>query len=108
MSFLMLASQKTLFNLKKSQLQFEWTVNMNRFNSYQQQAADYASSKGDDYEIENDATYIALEKYEHYYEITADAIKSQIDTLDQEINNMKTMVQNDLKSTCALNLIGGS
>ena len=107
MSFLTLDSQKSLFKLKKAQLQFEWTVQMNRYNALNRQAADYANSMDDDWEADEDPLYIALQKEEEFYQLQADSLKSQIDVMDQEINNMKTMVQNDLKSSCALNLVGG-
>ena len=107
MSFLAMASQKSLFTLQKSQLEYEYTILMSRTNVINSQMADYANSVEDDDSLDEDPFYISLEKTEEYLETQADSVKNQIDEMEQEINSLKTMVQNGIKSTCSLNLIGG-
>jgi len=107
MSFLALASQRTLFTLQKSQLDYEQTILMSRYNCIQGQMSDYANAAGDDYELDEDPFYISLEKTCEYLQTEMDALKAQSDTLNEEINSLKTMVTNGIKSTCALNLSGG-
>ena len=41
------------------------------------------------------------------YHKTADIKTCEKEVLDNEIASMKTMVQNNIKSSCSLNLIGG-
>ena len=106
MSFLAMASQKSLFTLQKSQLEYEYTILMSRTNVINSQMADYAAAADKD-SLDEDPFYISLEKTEEYLETQADSVKNQIDEMEQEINSLKTMVQNGIKSTCSLNLIGG-
>ncbi len=107
MSFLAMASQKSLFTLQKSQLEFEYTILMSRTNCITSQMADYAQVAGDDADLDEDPFYIQLEKTSEYLQTQADSVKSQQEVLDQEIQSLKTLVQNGIKSTCTLNLLGG-
>ncbi len=107
MSFLAMASQKSLFTLQKSQLEYEYTILMSRTNCITSQMSDYANAAGDDADLDEDPFYISLEKTSEYLQTEAESVKSQIDVMEQEINSLKTMVNNGIKSTCSLNLIGG-
>ncbi len=107
MSFLAMASQKSLFMLQKSQLEYEKTILMSRVNCINSQMADYADAAGDDADLDEDPFYIQLEKTSEYLQTQADSVGNQIDVMNEEINSLKTMVQNGIKSTCSLNLIGG-
>lgn len=107
MSFLAMASQKSLFTLQKSQLEYEYTILMSRTNCITSQMADYADSMGDDADLDEDLFYIQLENTSEYLQTQADSVKNQIDVMNEEINSLKTMVTNGIKNTCALNLIGG-
>jgi len=80
---------------------------MSRTNCITSQMADYANAKGDDDDLDEDPFYIALEKTSEYLQTEAESVKSQIDVMEQEINSLKTMVNNGIKNTCSLNLIGG-
>lgn len=106
MSFLAMASQKSLFTLQKSQLEYEYTILMSRTNVITSQMADYAQAKEEE-DLDEDPFYIALEKTSEYLQTEAESVKSQIDVMEQEINSLKTMVNNGIKNTCSLNLIGG-
>lgn len=107
MSFLAMASQKSLFTLQKSQLEYEYTILMSRTNVITSQMSDYATAAGDEADLDEDPQYIALEKTSEYLQTEAESVKSQIDVMEQEINSLKTMVNNGIKNTCSLNLIGG-
>lgn len=107
MSFLAMASQKSLFTLQKSQLEYEYTILMSRTNCIQSQMADYADAAGDDADLDEDPFYISLEKTSEYLQTQADSVQSQIDTMKQEIQSLGTMVTNGIKDTCTLSLVGG-
>ena len=44
---------------------------------------------------------------EEQLESEQDALDTQIQLIDSEISSLKTMVNNNIKSSCSLNLIGG-
>ena len=112
MTFLAIDSQKNLFTLQKSQLQFEQTLVMNQANwlakemSARAEQLEAASGNGQ-VDLDNDAYYVSLQKQEEYLTTRQNTLDTQISLLDNEISSMKTMVQNNIKSSCSLNLIGG-
>lgn len=114
MTFLAVDSQKSLFTIQKSQLQFEQTLVMNQANwvtkemAYlSQQYSDNADGNNADNGLEDDPYYITLQQQEEYLTSRQKALDTQISLIDNEISSMKTMVQNNIKSSCTLNLIGG-
>lgn len=108
MTFLAIDAQKNLFTLQKSQLQFERTLVMSRANYITKQMG-YRAQELEDKEIntDDDPTYIQLQQEESYLETRQDSLDSQISLMNDEINSLKTLVQNNIKSSCTLNLIGG-
>lgn len=108
MTFLAIDAQKNLFTLQKSQLQFEQTLVMSRTNyitkqmGYRAQKLEYT-----DKDVDNDPTYQMLQQQESYLQTRQDSLDSQMSILDNEINSLKTLVNNNIKSSCSLNLIGG-
>ncbi len=109
MTFLAIDAQKNLFTLQKSQLQFEQTLIMSRTNYITKQVGYYEEQYSDveDHDFESDATYQQLLSLEQYYETRQDSLDTQITALDNEISSMQTLVTNNIKSGCTLNLIGG-
>ena len=108
MTFLAIDAQKNLFTLQKSQLQFEQTLVMSRANYITKQMGYRAQELEDsEMDVDNDPTYQMLQQQESYLETRQDSIESQITILDNEINSIKTLVTNNIKSACSLNLIGG-
>lgn len=108
MTFLALDAQKNLFTLQKSQLQFEQTIVMSRVNYITKQMG-YRSQECEAAEVDpdDDPTYIQLQQEESYLETRQDSLDSQITAMDNEINSLKTLVTNNIKSTCTLQLVGG-
>ncbi len=112
MTFLAIDSQKSLLTLQKSQLQFEQTLVMNQANwimnemSARSEELEEANPNGT-VDLDNDPYYVMLQQQEEYLTTRQDALDSQISLLDNEISSMKTMVQNNIKSSCGLNLISG-
>lgn len=112
MTFLAIDSQKSLLTLQKSQLQFEQTLVMNQANwimnemSARSEELKEANPNGT-VDLDNDPYYVMLQQQEEYLTTRQDALDSQISLLDNEISSMKTMVQNNIKSSCGLNLISG-
>lgn len=107
MTFLAIDSQKSLFTLQKSQLQFEQTLIMNQANWLAKEMGNRAEEIGTDGDIDNDPYYVSMQKQEEYLTTRQNTLDTQISLLDNEIASMKTMVQNNIKSSCGLNLIGG-
>jgi hypothetical protein len=106
MTFLAVDAQKNLFNLKKSQLQFEMTIIMNRYEMKTREMADMEANNGEGYEPETDPDYIILKQQSEILDTQKDSLDSQLTLLDAEINALKTLVQNNIKNSSGLNLIG--
>lgn len=108
MTFLAIDAQKNLFTLQKSQLQFEQTLVMSRTNYITKQMGIRAQElDGTDTDPDEDATYLALQQEESYLETRQDSLYSQISLIENEISSLKNLVNNNIKSSCQLNLIGG-
>ena len=108
MTFLALDAQKNLFTLQKSQLQFEQTLVMSRCNYITKQMG-YRAQELEDTgtDTDDDPTYVAIQQEESYLKTRQDSLDSQISLMENEISSLKTLVQNNIKSACTLNLIGG-
>lgn len=108
MTFLAIDAQKNLFTLQKSQLQFEQTLVWSRANYITKQMGYRASElDGTGTEVDEDPTYQRLQQEESYLETRKDSLDSQISVIENEISSLKTLVTNNIKASCALNLIGG-
>ncbi|MBQ8168961.1 hypothetical protein IJZ97_06065 [bacterium] len=109
MSFLAVASQKSLFILQRNQLQFEQTCIMQEANAISKQMAWYADENSEDnnWVADEDPLYIELQQTEEYLESRQESLDSQINLLDNEISSLGDMVKNNIKNSCSLNLIGG-
>ena len=111
MTFLAIDSQKSLLTLQKSQLQFEQTLVMNQANwimnemSARSEELEEANPNGT-VDLDNDPYYVMLQQQEEYLTTRQDALDSQISLLDNEISSLKTLVNNNIKNSCGLNLIG--
>ena len=111
MAFLAIDSQRNLFTLQKSQLEFEQMLLMNQVNWLQKEMAYvqgvYDQEENSDASIDEDPYYMALQDQEEYLTSRTEALESQVNTLNEEISSAKQQVQNNIKSSCGLNLIGG-
>lgn len=107
MSFLAVDAQKSLFTLQRNQLQFEQTLIMSQANWTSKEMAAYANEMDESVDLDNDPYYIGLEQLNEQLESQQDALESQITLIDNEISSLKTLVNNDIKNTCGLNLISG-
>lgn len=108
MTFLAIDAQKNLFTLQKSQLQFEQTLVMSRANYITKQMGYRAQELENlDIDVDNDPTYQMLQQEESYLETRQDSLDSQISLMENEISSLKNLVNNNIKSACSLNLIGG-
>lgn len=108
MTFLAIDSQKQLFTLQKSQAQFEQTLIMYDLNATQKDMAllTEAKSENGNWDADSDPEYKELQQLESYYETRQDALDSQITLLENEISSLKNLVNNNIKSSCTLNLVG--
>ena len=107
MAFLALASQKSLLTLQKNFLQFQYVSIQNQIQ--------YATSKmtevermysGSDDDYTEDADYIYYEDLSDQLETEKDSLDSQLTAIENEISGLKTLVNNNIKSSCTLNLLG--
>ncbi len=109
MAFLALASQKSLMSLQKNFLQFQYLSIMNQIHYASSQMTaiqrEYASSDAD---CTEDADYIYYEDLSNQLETEKESIDSQLTAIENEISGLKTLVNNNIKSSCTLNLLGGS
>lgn len=110
MSFLAMDAQKSLFILQRNQLQYEQTLVMNEANWTSKVMSNYANSQeksDEEWDADTDPYYMSLQQTESYLESKQDTLESQIQLLDNEISSVKTLVNNNIKNSCGLNLIGG-
>lgn len=106
MAFLALASQKSLLTLQKNfyQLQLVSLQNQASYCAAQMETVrqNCDSNAGEDY-TEN-ADYIYYEQLDEELETEKDTVDSQITLIDNEISSLKTLVNNNIKTSCTLNL----
>lgn len=111
MSFLALASQKSLLTLQKNFLQFQLLSIQNQTNYATSQMTaierEYAGMDDDEADYTEDASFIYYEDLSDQLETEKDSIESQITAMENEISGLKTMVNNNIKSSCTLNLLNG-
>ena len=114
MSFLALASQKSLLTLQKSFLQLQYIGIQNDIQYAQAQMSaiqteynkNKSSSGSSDYT--EDANYIYFEQLDEQLSTEKDSLDSQLTAIENEIASLKTMVNNNIKTSCTLNLATGS
>ncbi len=112
MTFLAIDAQKSLFTLQKSQLEFEQMLVLNQVNWCTKQmnyvTQQYSELYGDDSDKdpEDDPYFIELQQTEEQLQTRKSNLDSQISLLNEEINSSKTMINNNIKSSCGLNLLG--
>lgn len=110
MTFLALASQKSLLSLQKSFLQFQLLRIQNDMSYY---AAEMGAIKkayqeqGGDASYEDDTEYIYYEQLDEQLGSEKDSVESQLSVIENEISGLKTLVQNGIKSSCTLNMASG-
>jgi hypothetical protein len=109
MTFLAIDAQKNLFTIQKSQLQFEQSLVTNRTAIITKEMGRLQSqnSGNQDYDMASDPNYIILQREDAYLGTRKDSIDSQIALIDSAISGMKSLVQNNIKSSCSLQLLGG-
>lgn len=109
MAFLALASQKSLLTLQKNFLQFQHLSIQNQINYATSQMTaierEYATMDDEQADCTEDADFIYYQDLGNQLETEKDSLDSQITALDNEISGMKTLVNNNIKSSCTLNLL---
>lgn len=107
MAFLALASQKSLLTLQKNFLQFQYLSIQNQvqYATSQMTAIEREYSSDEEADYTEDADYIYYEDLSDQLETEKDSIDSQLTAIENEISGLKTLVNNNIKSSCTLNLI---
>lgn len=110
MAFLALASQKSLLTLQKNFLQFQQIGIQNQLQLASSQMAaiqkSYGTGSGNDYS--EDPDYIYYEQLDEQLSSEKDSLDTQITEIESQISSLKTLVNNNIKSSCTLNLSGGN
>ena len=106
MSFLAIDAQKAYFTLQRNQLQFEMTVvmqsalqNQKAMDAIKTQKVPDGNGGTTTYDYENDPDYIAYEQMDELLETEKDSLDSQITAIENEISGLKTLVNNNIKSS---------
>lgn len=109
MAFLALASQKSLLSLQKNFLQFQMLSiqNQMQYATAQMTAIQREYSSQDDQDYADDADYIYYEDLDQQLGTEKDLLESQLTAIENEINGLNTLVKNNIKSSCTLNLASG-
>jgi hypothetical protein len=109
MAFLALASQKSLLTLQKNFLQLQYTSIQNQIQSATASMTaiqrEYSAMDDDDADYTEDASYIYYEQLDDQLETEKDSLDSQLTAIENEISGLKTLVNNNIKSSCTLNLL---
>lgn len=115
MAFLALAAQKSVLSLQKNflQLQYLSISNQNQaavaqMTSIQREYSQMKDENGQTPDYTEDADYIYFEELSNQLETEKDSLDSQMTAIDNELSSLKTLVNNSIKSSCTLNLVGGS
>ena len=108
MAFLALASQKSLLTLQKNFLQYQYVSIQNQIQYATARMTEVERRYSDDSESDytEDADYIYYEDLSDQLETEKDSLDSQFTAIENEISGLKTLVNNNIKSSCTLNLIG--
>lgn len=111
MAFLALASQKSLLMLQKNFLLLQYTSisNQNQQALAKMSAIErnYAAMGDDAPDYTEDPDFIYFEELSNQLETEKDSIDSQMTAIEAEISGLKTLVNNNIKSSCTLNITGG-
>lgn len=109
MAFLALASQKSLLTLQKNFLQLQYVSIQNQIQYATSQMTaierEYSSMDDNSADYTEDADYIYFEDLDNQLETEKDSLDSQLTAIENEISGLKTLVNNNIKSSCTLNLI---
>lgn len=106
MAFLALASQKSLLTLQKNFYQFQYISIQNQIQAATaQMTAIEREYSGSNENYTDDADYIYYSDLSDSLETEKDSIDSQLTAIENEISGLKTLVNNNIKSSCTLNLI---
>ncbi len=109
MTFLAMDAQKSLFTLQKNQLQFEQMLILNQVNwctKEQNLITQRYNNELPDEDPSEDPYFIELQQMSEQLETRKSNLDDQITLLNEEINSCKTLVNNNIKQSCGLNLLG--
>ena len=106
MAFLALASQKSLLTLQKNFLQFQLVSISNQIHIATSQMANIEREYADQ-DCTQDADYVYYKNLDDQLSTEKDSVESQITAIENEISGLKTLVNNNIKSSCTLNLASG-
>lgn len=112
MSFLALASQKSLLTMQKSFLQLQYIGISNDLQYAEAQQAAimkrYQANGNSGADYTEDSMYVYWEQLDQQLSTEKDSLDTQLTAIENEISSLKTMVNNNVKTSCTLNLATGS
>ncbi|MBR1424159.1 hypothetical protein IJ579_01195 [bacterium] len=106
MAFLALASQKSVLTLQKNFYQLQLVSNLNESRYYQELARAIETADPDGYDT--NSQWIMYNAMDEELDTEKESIENQLTAIEAEISSLKTLVNNSIKSSCQLNISGGS
>lgn len=102
-----ISKSKEFIDFTKNFLQLQYTSIQNQvqYATSQMTAIQREYSGQDDSDYTDDANYIYYEDLSDQLETEKDSIDSQLTAIENEISGLKTLVNNNIKSSCTLNLL---
>lgn len=114
MAFLALSCQKSLLTMQRNFFQLQLNSIMNQSNAAQAEmnalkkaGQAYASEHSSTYNEDEDLQYLYWEQIDEQLQSEKDSLEEELQVIDNEINSLKQLVNNNIKSTCTLNLSTG-
>lgn len=109
MTFLIIGAEKQLYTQKKSQLAYEKTILYSQVTTIQREMGyieDAYNAEENPPDLDQDPEYKRLERLEENLEVQQETIQEQIDFLSEVISADKTLLTQNIKDSCGLNLTG--
>ena len=106
MSFIASASQKALLNMQKSFIEMSQISLLNQININKQLMQNIENQCGDDYDQDPYYRYYAL--LDEQYGEQKDSLESERTLIQEQINQLNTLVKTEMQNSTKLNYAGGS
>ncbi len=115
MTFLSTASEKMYLIMQRNHKQYEKNILVLRYNIAKDQVdaiEDYyrdlnSSGSGTQYDIEDNDEYQMLQRYSEQLDAERESLEQSVNTLEQQITSLQSLMKENIKGSCGLTLNGG-
>lgn len=101
MTFIGMNAEKLALTQQKSLLEYEQMTYMNEYNDITEEMSEVSLDNEDG---ENDDYLAALQSQQELYDSKKEAIESQLEVMNAELESFDKAVSNNIKSECKMNL----